>query len=112
MKIYVAGKITGDLPYHYKYKFGYAASNLRKEGHKVISPVELNAALEKDLFDYEDMMTMCFAAIDVCEAVYMLMDWENSPGAKREHEYALKLGKKIMYQAAERREPNAQRNKA
>lgn len=101
MKIYVAGKVTGEFPYYCKYKFGYAATKLRKEGHKVISPMELGAAFEKDQFDYEDIMAVCFASIDICDAVYMLEDWHNSPGARREHEYAINSGKEIIYQTAE-----------
>lgn len=107
MKIYIAGKITGELPYYYWHKFGYAATKLRADGHQVINPVELNDPLEKGGFAYEDMMKICFAAIDVCEAVYMLKDWHESPGAKREHEYAINSGKKIIYQNAEKVAGNA-----
>lgn len=101
MKIYVAGKITGEMPYCYGLKFGYAATKLRAEGHKVINPVELNDSLCRYGFDYEDMMKMCFTAIDICDAVYMLEDWHDSPGARREHEYAIDRGKKIIYKTAE-----------
>lgn len=98
MKIYVAGKIGGLLPYSVFAKFGYATTKLKKEGHNVISPVELCECLKRGKFDYEDYMHLCFAAIDVCDAVYMLPDWEHSPGASREHEYALQLGKEIIYE--------------
>lgn len=98
MKIYIAGKVTGELPYKYRHKFGYTATKLRAEGHSVINPVEINDPLDKGDFDYEDRMVLCFAAIAICDAVYMLEDWHNSPGAKREHEYAVNAGKKIIYQ--------------
>jgi hypothetical protein len=103
LKIYIAGKITGELPYHYRHKFGYAATKLRAEGYKVINPVELNGELSQFGFDYEDMMRICFAAIDTCDAVYMLSDWSESPGARREHEYAINSGKEIIYQNVKER---------
>jgi hypothetical protein len=99
MKIYVAGKITGEDREKCIYKFGYASSTLRKQGHKVINPKELLKSMESQNFDYEDFMVMCFAAIDLCDAVYMLEDWPESPGARREHEYALNKGKQVIYQS-------------
>lgn len=107
MKIYIAGKVTGEMPIPVQYKFGYASTKLKEQGHKVINPVALLRPMIVDGFDYEDLMTMCFAAISVCDAVYMLEDWHDSPRAKREHEYALNAGKKIIYQTAERMAANA-----
>lgn len=101
MKVYIAGKITGEMPIPVQYKFGYASTKLKEKGHKVINPVLLNDTLRKSGFDYEDMMAICFRAIDICDAVYMLSDWHNSPGARREHEYAINSGKEIIYQTAE-----------
>ena len=101
MKIYIAGKVTGEKPFHYMHKFGYAATKLREQGHSVINPLEINEPLNIGDFTYEDKMALCFAAIDICDAVYMLDDWPYSPGARREHEYALNAGKKIIYQNVE-----------
>lgn len=107
MKVYVAGKISGKPPYQYVSEFRHAASILKIRGFKVINPVTLNSSLATQEFDYEDMMKLCFAAIDVCDAIYMLEDWSDSPGARREHEYALNKGKKIIYQTVERMAANA-----
>ena len=38
MKVYVAGKITGESPIQCGLKFGYAASILKSQGYKVINP--------------------------------------------------------------------------
>lgn len=100
MKIYVAGKVTGEDRDKCRYKFGYNSARLREQGHKVINPFALFEDMRKG-FDKEDEMTICFAAISVCDAVYMLTDWHESEGAKMEHEFALNHGKKIIYQAAE-----------
>ena len=90
-----------------QYKFGYISSKLREEGHKVINPVVLNDSLHKGGFDYEDIMRICYSAIDICDAVYMLDDWNESKGARLEHEFAINAGKKIIYQTAERMGSNA-----
>lgn len=106
-KVYIAGKVTGEMPIPVQHKFGYAGTKLREMGYKVINPVVLLQSMKNAGFDYKDLMTVCFAAISVCDAVYMLDDWSESPGARAEHEYALKHGKEIIYQSAERMCSNA-----
>ena len=91
-KVYIAGKITGLKDY--QNKFWVAKMILERQGHLVMNPAVLPAG-----FDYEDYMKICFAMIDVCDAVYMLSNWRDSPGAIREYEYA--KGKKIMFEGVE-----------
>ncbi len=43
-------------------------------------------------------MYIALAMLDVCDAVYMLANWEDSRDAKIEHAHAKKGGKKIMYE--------------
>lgn len=100
-KIYISGKITGEVPYKCRYKFGYAATKFRLKGYSVINPQDLFTNMEQCGFEYEDLMKMCFAALELCDSVYMLRDWNDSPGARREHEYALKNGKEVIYEVAE-----------
>ena len=100
MKIYVAGKVTGEFRDKCRYKFGYFATRLREQGHQVINPFAMLDDM-RGVFTKEDEMTICFAAITVCDAVYMLEDWHESEGAKMEHKFALDHGKKIIYHSAE-----------
>ena len=100
MKVYISGKVTGEFRDKCRYKFGYYATRLREQGHSVINPFAMFNDMRGD-FDKEDEMTICFAAITVCDAVYMLEDWHDSEGAKMEHKFALDHGKKIIYQTAE-----------
>ena len=100
-KIYIAGKITGELPFDCGHKFGYAATKLKGQGNAVFNPYYTLNPMTTSGFNYEDLMKMCFRAIEVCDAVYMLKDWHDSPGARREHEYALKIGKEVIYEIAE-----------
>ena len=90
--VYIAGKITG-LP-DYQQKFRAAEIKLNEKGYKkVINPCCLPVNL-----DYEQYMPICFAMIDVADAVFFLDNWEDSDGAKREMSYALAKKKEIMYE--------------
>ena len=74
MKIYIAGKITGD-PY-YKAKFARAAADIADAGHTPINP-----ALQPEGMSNADYMRISFAQLDSADAVAFLPDWEDSNGA-------------------------------
>lgn len=95
MKVYIAGKITGLENGEIFTKFYESAKVLRKSGHITMSPAVL--ALNEG-FDHADYMHICFAMIDVCDAVYMQKDWQQSKGARMELEYAKDHGKRILYE--------------
>lgn len=92
MRIYIAGKITGDR--HYKRKFRKAEKALAKKGHGVMNPAALGNYPE---FSWEDYMKTSGAMQEVCEAVCFLDDWNESKGALREYGRANELGQKIFY---------------
>ena len=89
MKIYIAGKITGDPDY--KAKFSRVEQELSKTA-RVLSP-----AILPEGFTRADYMKICLAMIDTANAVAFLPDWRNSMGAKLEHEYCEYIGKRIIY---------------
>lgn len=91
MKIYIAGKITGDSTY--QQKFMRARKLLEKRGYVVISPAVLPGGMTPG-----DYMKICFAMIDVADAVVFLPDWKDSAGARLEKEYCNYINKKILYQ--------------
>lgn len=91
MKIYIAGKITGYKGY--KAKFKKAEELLESQGHVVMNPSFMKLG-----FEYGEYLHVCYAMIDVCDAIYMLDNWVDSPGAKKEKVYARKNGKKVLYE--------------
>ena len=86
MKVYIAGKITGD-PW-YRDKFAAAEIQLGRQGHVVLNPAELPEGMAP-----EDYMRICFAMIDVADAVVFLPDAAESAGALLERAYCEYIGK-------------------
>ena len=80
MKVYIAGKITGDPGY--REKFAAAEIQLGGQGHTVLNPAELPGGMSR-----EDYMRICFAMIDVADAVVFLPDAAESEGARLEMAY-------------------------
>lgn len=95
MKVYIAGKITGLEEAEVLKKFNESVSQLKKQGCIVMSPAVLAS---NGGFGHSDYMHVCFAMIDVCDAIYMQKDWRDSKGARMELQYARKFKKKIFYE--------------
>lgn len=83
-KIYIAGKITGDEGY--REKFRRAAETVSGMGC-----IPLNPAEQPEGMAAQDYMRMCFAMIDIADAVLFLPDWRGSPGAMLEKVLAGRL---------------------
>lgn len=103
MKIYIAGKVTGVDKGELNVKFAAASIKLKKQGHETFVPCVL-----PDYPDvpHEDYLHICYAMIDVCDAIYMLYDWQKSKGARMELQYACDHRKEIMYQDEATKETN------
>ena len=80
MKIYIAGKITGDPDY--RAKFADAQRQIEAQGHIVLNPATLPEGM-----DPKDYMRICFAMIDVADEVWFLPRWAESEGAAIEWRY-------------------------
>ena len=92
MKVYIAGKITGDR--HYKRKFKKVEKKLAGMGYSVMNPAWLCGYPE---FDWQNYMAVTAAMQEQCDAVFFLPDWQESKGATLEHERALKLNQSIYF---------------
>lgn len=89
MRVYIAGAMTG--VFKYKEKFIEAEEYIRGLGHIVLNP----SFLPEGLSDYYEINK---AMIDQCDAIYVLLNYENSKGTKKEIEYAESTGKQVIYQ--------------
>jgi len=125
-KIYIAGKITGDEDYRAKFKAAEAQLNEARQRcvktyHNQcrscifydrnwcttcrisdVLPQQLEVVNPVD-FDLEGRsywlaMLKCLWELSRCKYVYMLRDWRQSRGAQKEHNWALRLKKQIIYQ--------------
>lgn len=92
MKIYIAGKITGEDPCEVNAKFCKVEQDLFQKGHIALNPTVLPQGLA-----YEEYMHICFAMLDACDGIYLLSDWVNSLGAKREFRVAVEKHKSIFF---------------
>ena len=91
MKIYIAGKITGNK--EYKEQFALAKMRLEDKGHIVLNPAELPEGMKPS-----DYMRICIAMIDCADAVVLIGDWDRSAGANVEYNYAKYVGKEAYQQ--------------
>ena len=81
MKVYIAGKITGQADY--REKFAKAERALTAAGHIVLNPAVLPEGMGK-----ADYMRICLAMLDSADAIGLLHGWGRSPGARIEYELA------------------------
>lgn len=88
MKIYIAGKITGDPGY--REKFRKAAAELTKWGDIPLNPADLLEGMSP-----KDYMRICLAMIDTADAVVFLPDAKDSAGARLEQAYCEYIGKEM-----------------
>jgi len=88
---YIAGKITGDE--NYKQKFDDAEKLLLEKGFNPVNPTKLC----NPKWTYKKQMRECLLTLMECDAIYLLDDWINSPGATTERYVAISLGLKTIY---------------
>ena len=91
MKIYIAGKITG-FP-GYRQHFAAAEARLAKLGFSVMNPAWHGEYPE---FAYEDYFEVGKAMLLRCDAIFLLDNWMESPGAAKERAIAEKRGMRVF----------------
>lgn len=89
MKVYIAGKITGDSEYFAK--FGKVQVKLVNQGHIVLNPADLPEGMMP-----QDYMRICFAMIDSADFCVFLSDWKESRATRIERAYCEYIGKKVV----------------
>ena len=94
MKIYIAGKISGLPKAQYTAKFRAAEIELNAAGHDTVNPCRLGIP---DTATTEQALLVCLTYLRHCDAIYLLPDWQQSPGAVIERQFAIDHGLEIMY---------------
>jgi len=77
---YISGKISGE-PEGNKHKFEAASDLLNSKGYCAVNPHKLPAAHDKEWHSY---MRECCSRLSKCDVVFVLDDFSNSRGARRE----------------------------
>ncbi len=98
-RIYISGKITNN-PHYFK-EFMAAERHLIRKGYdSIVNPARIGLQFPAD-YSHPDYMKVCLAALETCEAIYLLSNYKNSIGALLEERKALQLGLKTIYQEEE-----------
>lgn len=95
MRIYISGAITGTDDY--MERFFAAEEKLTLQGHSVVNPAKVNLMMPEDM-EWSEYMTMSFAMLTLCRAIYMLKGWESSTGANLEYNYAKENNYLIIFE--------------
>jgi hypothetical protein len=74
-----------------------AAIKCWQMGYAVICPHKNTALLDGVLPD-EVWLAGDIEMLSRCDAIYMMAGWEQSTGARAEHEFAIKMGMGIIYE--------------
>lgn len=104
-KVYISGKIGEEvLSDATREKFARAEDMLRSKGYDVFNPTTsgLGKAAEKDAEKYgttfyKEILIHDLMALKQCDAIYLLCDWSNSPGAFLELCYAQATNINVLF---------------
>ena len=109
MRIYICGKIGEDKPsLETLAKFKKAEDMLIEKGHVVFNPTasglgrhaeSLAQAADYDTSFYQEILLLDLVQLSQCDAVLVLPDWHQSPGAKVEMMLAMAQHKPIYQEA-------------
>ena len=98
MRVYISGKMSGLDKGYFKNRFATADGILRYRGFDVINP----ARLSDFNLSYAEFMLIDTTLLTMCDAIYLLDNWQDSNGAKEEKALAEAKGLKIMYEVDRR----------
>ena len=90
-KVYIAGPVTGRTDY--EENFAAAEQMLLDMGYDPYNPVKAGLV---EGWEYRDYINRGLGMLMMADAIYMLPDWENSPGARLERMYAEICGLKVI----------------
>ena len=87
-KVYIAGKVSG-LPYkEVKTRFDFMQFVLESNGFEAVNPLQV---VNNPKCEWKPAMRQCIKALMDCDALFLLSDVADSPGAKVEMGLACEL---------------------
>ena len=98
MVVYISGKMRGYTREQIVSKFQASEEYLIELGYSVENPANVDNYMPEDS-TWVDLMLEDIKLLFSCHAIYMQADWQDSTGAKIEHDIAKHLGLKIFYES-------------
>lgn len=102
IKIYISGAISGLEEQATRKRFEEAKQRWLALGFSVINPFDLYDQAKKhygtESIAWGLIMRLDLKALEECQIIYMLKGWENSPGARIEREFAMRLRLEVIYE--------------
>lgn len=111
MKIYISGPITGRTAEAAEKAFRQAECEILYKGHEPVNPYKLQNILDPETTTWDQYMRPALALVDVSDAICMLLGWQDSAGACKEHAHALNGRKRIFYGTSEIMRPEPPRRR-
>lgn len=114
MKVYISGKIgEAVISDETREKFDAAEKMLQDKGYRVFNPTDqvwvcglqenhrntvwiFGKDVDFPFYDY--CLLKDLQKLALCDAIYMLADWRQSPGARTEHAFASAVGKRFFFE--------------
>ncbi len=81
IKVYIAGKVTGEPVAECTMKFGVAQKEIEALGYEAVNPLEVVGSFN---VTWEEAMRKCIKALMDCDAILLLPDASQSKGANVE----------------------------
>ena len=92
VRIFISGAVTGTTDYYQR--FLDAEMKLKEKGFIVFNPIRVHQEMPDDC-TYQEYMNISIELLKMCDAVFMMKDYERSNGAKAEFAYMFSVGKPI-----------------
>lgn len=94
MRIYISGPISGVDNFRYRFANAQMWLEEKYKPEFCINPAANNEAIES--VDYERIMGVSLALVEVCDTIYLLRGWERSLGCRQEYGYAMAKGMRVI----------------
>jgi len=88
IKVYIAGKVSGEPVAECTMKFGTAQKEIEALGYEAVNPLEVVGSFD---VSWEVAMRICIKALMDCDAILLLPDVAHSKGANLEIDLVLNL---------------------